>query len=848
MKNTNSKLKTKVLNRAVSITALLLAGLLFTGCPQKPKEEPKPDKTPPAEVTGLQAVAGNGKVSLSWKNPADDDLHQVEITASPAEGNLSVAVCLTAEKNQNMDFTADNLTNGTGYTFTIKTIDKASNKSAGISTEAVTPLAEEPMSFNLTQNPATWTNGDVTISLTSSTSVQTAKWANGEKTVDEVLSSGTEITDNSFKVSENGKYSVGVQYNDGNREVKIIEITNIDKASPPAPDNFTAGYSVNERKITLNWTNHADSGSGLKELRLTYTINGANETTETIEKDKETFELTNIQVQTPSQTYAFSLKAIDNAGNESTAVSVNVTPSDNAEVTSISLNRTHLDTLMSNRDIEVTVRGNNFNKLTSLLVQVFDQQGHAESPVSAAIDPPNNTATATVQAPKPSSPTDEGTIYTVKAIVNSTTPAEATASFIVSNPARVANITLTPNQLLFGSAAKVSAAVTGTNFDIRGETKIKLLDSSGSEVAESTVAVPADVGDATSFNAEIEVPTTEGTYTATVYFDEVKEGVTSTLQLYGVPQITSVTIPNAGTGYGGNKLPVRITGKNFISTASFNGTSDLSDVQIVSDTLVMAKVDCPYTAGETDLTVTCTPEGGSPVQGTGKIIVKDYSGYTVGKIVLKDGSLVAKDDYTAIDSSNPPVAIIAGVNGYGRAIGIALHISQSGLSWAKNGSTGYNTKFEDIICTATIGNASTATFTGDMDGSDNWDYICSQDPAGTKDAVVAENYPAFNWVNTYNITYAAQLGGANIAWYMPSIQELCQVYKNREAINESLAKIHGLENGGTYAVSGLGVLIFWSSSQHPYNDNDAWLVYFSYGSVFFHEKYKDNSVCCLAGL
>lgn len=34
MKKTNFKLKTKVLNRAVSITALLLvAGLLFTGCP-----------------------------------------------------------------------------------------------------------------------------------------------------------------------------------------------------------------------------------------------------------------------------------------------------------------------------------------------------------------------------------------------------------------------------------------------------------------------------------------------------------------------------------------------------------------------------------------------------------------------------------------------------------------------------------------------------------------------------------------------------------------------------------------------------------------------------------------------
>ncbi|UTY29029.1 formylglycine-generating enzyme family protein [Treponema putidum] len=43
MKKTNFKLKTKVLNRAVSITALLLAaGVLLTGCPQKVKEKPKP--------------------------------------------------------------------------------------------------------------------------------------------------------------------------------------------------------------------------------------------------------------------------------------------------------------------------------------------------------------------------------------------------------------------------------------------------------------------------------------------------------------------------------------------------------------------------------------------------------------------------------------------------------------------------------------------------------------------------------------------------------------------------------------------------------------------------------------
>ncbi|MGI5065644.1 DUF4959 domain-containing protein [Treponema putidum] len=754
MEKTNLKIKKKFLNRAVFFTVLLLvAGLLFTGCPQKPEVKPE-------TKTG------------------------------------------------------------------------------------------EPMTLTLNQSPekTVWTKDKVTISFTSSTSVKTAKWKKGVHSAKDVLASGTAIIGNSFEVSENSKYSVGVQDNEGRREVEIIEISNIDKEPPPAPANLTAEYRLSTKKIILKWTDPADSG--LKELRLTYNVNGANETIETIAKGVQTFELTNVQVQSPPALYAFSLKAVDMAGNESTAASINITPSENAEVTGISLNRTHLDTKMTNRNIEVTVSGSNFDKLTSLLVQITDGSTNYP-PVMAAIDTMNNKAAATIQAPVLSWSTDEGTLYTVKAIVNSAFPAEATASFIVSSPARVTKITLTPNQLPFGSAEKVSVEVTGKNFDIRGLTKIKLLDSTGAEVAGSTVTIPADVGNAASFAAELPLPLESGVYIAAVYFDEVKETVTSSLQLYSAPEIMSVTIPKAGTSYGGNKLPVTIKGKNFtapgISAASFIGTSVLGDVQIVSDTLVMAKVDCPYTAGETDLTVTCTPEGGSPVQGTGKIIVKDYSAYTLGKIVLKDENLVAKDEYTAIEPTNPPVAIIAGVNGYGRAIGIALHISQSELHWAKYGSSGYNTKFEGIICTPSAtgeGTASMATFTRDLDGSDNWDYICSIDPTGTQDAVVAENYPAFDWVNRYNTTYAAQLGGANIAWYMPSLQELCQVYKNREAINESLAKIHGL--GNSYSDSSLDTSSIWSSSQNSY-EYHAWLVHFGNGGVGNWDKSNYVSVCCLAG-
>ena len=500
---------------------------------------------------------------------------------------------------------------------------------------------------------------------------------------------------------------------------------------------------------------------------------------------------------------------------------------------------------MTDRNITVTITGSNFDKLTSLLVQVTD--GSTNQPaVPAIIDTSNNTATVTVQAPIPTSLTDEGTTYTVKAIVNSSTPAKATASFIVSNPAKVCNIELTPAQLKLGTATKVSVAVTGSNFDIRGVTKIKLLDSNGAEVSGSTVTVPAGEGTATNFSAEIPVPTEMGFYTAAVYFDEVKESKTSTLQLYGAPEITSVSIPKAGTGYGGNKLPVIITGKNFtapgLKAASFSGSgASITNFTVVNDTTATAEVTCPYSAGEHTVTVMCGTESSKTVT----VSVKDYStGYEVGKIVLANNTLVDKDSYTAIDSTNPPVAIICG-DLYEVPRMIALHTSGSQLMWAKDDSTGYNTKFEGIICTPSTtgsGAAQTATFTGDSDGSDNWEYIKQQDPAGAADA--ATNYPEFHWVNQYNTQYATQLGGTNFAWYMPSLAELCEVYKNRAVINASLAKIRGLNS--SYADASLGTAWYWSSSQGSFSSNNAWYVSFSNGYTGTDSKKSYHRVCCLS--
>ena len=220
-------------------------------------------------------------------------------------------------------------------------------------------------------------------------------------------------------------------------------------------------------------------------------------------------------------------------------------------------------------------------------------------------------------------------------------------------------------------------------------------------------------------------------------------------------------------------------------------------------------------------------------------------GYTVGKIVLADKTVVDKNDYSAIDQNNRPVGIICAINSYGVPRMIALHIGSS-REWAKDGSAGYTTKFEGIICepsTAGSGAAQTATFTGDTDGSDNWAYIKQQDSAGAADA--AENYPAFQWVNTYNETYKTKLNNKTFAWYMPSLAELCEMYKNKAAINASLAKISSLNS--SYADASLGTSWYWVSSQDSYFNYHAWLVNFSDGYVGINPKYIRYRVCCLAG-
>ena len=800
------------------------------------------DKKAPADVTELTATNKDASVLLTWTDTTDEDIYGYEVTWN---NNAPINRSAAMESNSMMVAPGakgcyiSNLTNGTEYAFTVKSVDTSGNKSAGV-TKTITPSIIEKSALEITLEPNTTerTNKDVVITVNvttdSASEIKNITYVEGTVSKIDTVLAGTNIAESKeITATENTTFTVAVTDTAGRRELAFVTVNNIDKTAPAQVANVMPSYSRNNNTITLSWTNPAD-----KDFAGTEIVYGKTESEETttLTFDKNTTSATINNIADDDSEYTIAIKTKDDVGNLSESKTVTVVAAKLAKITSVNLDRTHLDSIMINRNISVTISGSNFDLLTSLLVQVTDGTT-SQTPVTATIDTANNTATATVTAPVPASPTNNGTTYTVKVIVNSTTPAETTASFVVSKPADVTKISLATTQIPVGTQESVTATITGTNFDIRGVTKVKLLDSNKDEYTESTVTVPLESNNSNKeFTVDIPLPTTEGFYTVAVFFDDVEDTNTTTLQVYGTPSISEVTIPVAGPSYGGNVLPVTINGKNFTApgaTASgFTSTgASLNNVTIISDTKATAEITCPYALGTTNVTVSY---GESSATTTLKVIESVASSYAVGDIILTDGSKVSVNDVETyeIDENNKPigvVAMISDVYGVPTPKVIGLQESASGLMWAPSGTTGYNTKFTNIVCEPIqtgSGAALTATFTGDTYGGYNWEYICSIDPEGTQNA--ATNYPIFDFANTYGTTAGLTSTDYENGWYVPSIAELCEVYKNKEVIQTSLTKASGFT---------IGRNDHWSSSQSASSNSKAYLVW---ANGYMTETYKGN--------
>lgn len=834
-------------------TLFLLISLTVTGCQTEATPTavtPPADVTPPKDVTNLNALNKDSSVLLTWTDSTDEDIYGYEVTwnknsainrsMSPMELN-SMIVAPNA-----CGCYISNLVNGTEYTFTVKSVDINGNKSVGVS-KTITPQFIERSTMKVELSPSTLekTNQDVEVTVNFVADkvgiVKQLYYIEGVNAkIDDVIENGTDIFESKkFTVSANGTYTVATIDTAGRRELNFITITNIDKTAPAQVSNLVYSYSRNTNKILLTWINPTDDD--FSGTIITY---GKKDSTEikslTYAKTITTIEIPNIPGD--NSEYTINIATKDNVNNISDSKTINMVAEQGAKVTNISLSRYHLDSIMENRDIQVTIVGSNFDLLESLKVRITDGST-SQTPIDAEIKVNLNTATATVLAPIPVNPTAEGTEYTVKVIIDNSSYAEVTSSFKVTAPADVTSITLSKTQVKYGTETDVTAKIEGTNFDIRGITKVKLLDSSNNEVLTSTVEVPLDKNiDETSFMATIPLPAESGFYTVAVYFDDVKDVHFETIQIYDNLMITSVEIPTVGQTYLGDVVKVTIKGKNFTSpeaTASnfeyvaINGIS-ITDFKIISDTKATAKMTTPFTATNTDVTISY---GESYATSTLKFVEPEKY-YKVGDIVLFDGSKVSVndiDDYQ-IDQANKPIAVIGTVlYGGGSGLGIGFEIGEN-LKWAPEGTLGYDTYyFEDIAVTVT-GEIGNYVFEGDLDGSDNWEYICSVDPKGCKIAEV--NYPAFYFANNY--VEIANLNGSMFTedWYLPSVKELYDCSINYSIILKAFKKVSDISDLGW----------FWSSSQSTYYTFDGGFVYqvgFYNGDVSSYHKYGNGDVFVL---
>ena len=263
---------------------------------------------------------------------------------------------------------------------------------------------------------------------------------------------------------------------------------------------------------------------------------------------------------------------------------------------------------------------------------------------------------------------------------------------------------------------------------------------------------------------------------------------------------------------------------------------------IFSIAIIFAFTGCPkptvdVTTGTTGTTGTSGNSGSVTYVGT----KAPTEAKAVGDIVFTDGSATAYTSGLTLtnEQKSKAVAVIfyagsASDTLGAKTLGVGLHNATGDgnkLAWAKNGVNGYNTYITAIQCTPDGDeDAATATFSGDLDGSNNWQALCD----AVSDEGTSGNYPAWEWVNAYATTANLTDDYAS-GWYLPTVAELSMLYRVKDTVNSALEKAGGTKIADAF---------YWSSSQCASDTNFAWVVWFNNGYLRSNfGKSNDLSVC-----
>lgn len=304
----------------------------------------KADETAPSNVTNLTATAKNERVLLTWIDALDEDVYGYEITYN---GTSAInRVILPALDSKTMMVGKDaggcyisGLTNGTTYTFIVKTVDTSGNKSEGVTVSA-TPVildAGKTMQIALTASvpqengysgTKSKTQVTVTATITTASDVSRVVWKkNGSINAKTLLADSestdiTEIGDNSkwnFDIvaadeTANGIYTVAAIDADGREEAEQIIIDQFDFSGPAQVELKNAVYE--NSSFILEWIEPNDTD--YDHVEITYTANNGisdSNISDPVNVIKGTTNKTFSEIDSTKSYYTYSFVTVDTLGN-----------------------------------------------------------------------------------------------------------------------------------------------------------------------------------------------------------------------------------------------------------------------------------------------------------------------------------------------------------------------------------------------------------------------------------------------------------------------------------------------------------------------------------------------------
>ena len=308
----------------------------------------KADETAPASVTELTATPKDSRILLTWQDAADRDVYGYEVSYSGTKP-INRVVLPTLDTTSMMvspkagGTYINGLTNGTEYTFTVKTVDTSGNKSEGVTVKG-TPVAIDagetlkialtasvPQKNGYTGNKSN-TKVTVTAKITTASNVKKVVWKKDGSLIAKTLladknaAAATETEDNAvwtFDItaqheSANGSYTVAAIDETGREESEQITIDNFDFTPPAKVDVTSSVYSSESSSIIINWTEPVDTD--YHHVDITYTTNDGkiinSEPSQTITVNKGTLNKTFGDIDGEKAYYTYTFVTYDELGNK----------------------------------------------------------------------------------------------------------------------------------------------------------------------------------------------------------------------------------------------------------------------------------------------------------------------------------------------------------------------------------------------------------------------------------------------------------------------------------------------------------------------------------------------------